>query len=355
MTMSSLLDAPAGRAHSPLPPRDVALLRSAPPRRSPADLARAILDELDSRDANDQMGIGFGDGLAGVLWTLAEVGVAVPACHVHRLVRSAESMTSRTAGLRSGLSGIALALDRLGEQAHAASLWRELDDLPLDELGISVADGLSGVGLALLEHAPVTDAGALLDRVLTVADALIARLAGGGTPRSWGLLHGGAGVALFLLHVYDLTRDGALLAPMEAALQHDVTLLDQSWSPDREIPAGWPMPGPLLTGATGVAMAVHEATTYIDPAWLTAACDRAGAALADLRRDHPASAAAQLALRYMDPVTEAGDHAGSPGDAGDLWSPWAGTPRLGLVSGAAGELIARACLAEPQRRFPFFW
>ncbi|KAE8764082.1 lanthionine synthetase LanC family protein [Georgenia thermotolerans] len=353
--MSQLLDARASRAHLPLPSRELARLLSAPPRRSPADLGRAILEELDSPGADTEIGIGFGDGLAGILWALTEAGLTVPAEHTRSLARRVSAMTPRTAGLRTGLSGIALALDRLGEHAHAASLWRELDDLPLDDLGITMADGLPGLGLALLERAPVADTGTLLDRVQDIAGALVARLAAGEAPRAWGLLHGGAGAALFLLHVYDLTGDTALLAPMEAALRHDVDLIQRSWSPDREPSSDWPMLGPLLTGSVGVAMVVHEASTYIDPAWLSDARDRAGAALAALGHEHPASAAARLALRDMHPEAEDGGAEPTPGDTTDLWSPWAMSPRLGLVSGAAGELIARAYLTEPWRRILFFW
>jgi hypothetical protein len=209
-------------------------------------------------------GASLGTGAAGVLWALAEIGVDVPERLVDWLVARADELTGP--GLFDGASGAALALDRLGRHDDAARLWRWVDEAPLGRLDVSVSSGLAGLGLALLERAPIGDEDALMARLTQIAGELIVRL--GACEHGSGLLEGGAGAALFLIHLYEITEDESLLGPAEAALLQDLGKL--GWAPlsgDGAAPLWWQQPT-LGQGSAGLAMVIREAMAHLDDRWL---------------------------------------------------------------------------------------
>jgi hypothetical protein len=312
--------------------------------------------------------VSFGYGAAGVLWSLAET-VEVPDELVDWLVRAVEESDEFGPGLFDGASGIALALDRLGRHEAAARLWAQVEQVPLAELGTGLADGLPGVGLALLERAPVRDVEALVARATAIGAELLDRLA---VEDPWsggpGLLHGGSGTALYLLHLYGLTEDESLLMGVERALQRDLAALGlgpdgRRWSTSMVDSTVW-------TGTDGIVMVLHEAVKHLDVPWLDE-IHRSAAVASGRRLEHVpalfrARAGALLAYQMMhsEPWTPSHErvalvrlHLGRLDLCG-------GRRHLHLTenvpeeqgTGAAGHLLALAgLLGSGDRRVPFFW
>jgi|SRR5688572_13475923 len=88
-----------------------------------------------------------------------------------------------------------------------------------------------------------------------------------------GLCHGSAGVAHVFNRLYQLTNEPALAEAARFWLSHTVTLRRDdgiagypALKGTRDV-AAWVADGSLLTGAAGVALAVHAATTDVEPSW----------------------------------------------------------------------------------------
>ncbi|KAE8763441.1 lanthionine synthetase C family protein [Georgenia thermotolerans] len=313
--------------------------------------------------------LGFSHGMAGVLWALAEVGAHVPDALVTWLAEASDRAPLGP-GLAQGRSGLALALDALGDHDAAARQWAAVELTDPEDLGLTLADGLAGVGLALLERAPIRDGEALLARVETLARALADQLREEPRMDRLGLMRGGAGAALFLLHVYDLTEDESLLAPIEQCLRHDLAMLGWgSFGRHAALPL-WLRPGSLSEGSIGVGVVLHQAMQHLDAPWVAqAAADiteaaeiwllerpglsrgRAGAVLAlQYLRSHPWETAEERFARmrpFLEPLTVHGSALGT--------EPSTPLP-LGLEDGAAGILLALGHLGMAgDRRLPFFW
>ncbi|TRW42939.1 hypothetical protein [Georgenia yuyongxinii] len=327
-------------------------------------------EALFTDDLPAEQSAGFARGAAGVLWALAEVGADIPGELIDWLVRAARRAPRDRPGLANGLSGLALALDRLGCGDDAAELWEAMDQAPLEDLGPTLADGLPGLGLALLERAPIPDGEALLDRVEAVAGALVRQLRWRSRFDRLGVLRGGSGAALFLLHAYELTEDPALLEPVQECLRHDLALL--GWRPfarHAALPL-WSRPGSVANGSMGVAVVLHRAAQHLDAPWVAEAAEAITAA-AELRlleapglsrgrasailavqylRSLPWETAEERFARvrpYLEQVTlrRARNGAEQPG----------GFPS-GLEDGAAGVLLALGHLGiAGDRRVPFLW
>lgn len=318
-------------------------------------------------------GVSLGSGAAGVLWALAEVGADVPAELVNWFEWSAMRSQDLGPGLVDGLSGIALSLDRLDRSRTASRLWARVESAPLETLGASLSDGLPGVGLALLERIRFSDEDRLMGRVNQVTSELLDRLRYGRARRGPGVLRGGAGAALFLLHVYELTGDEDLLPAVEHALRSDLALL------------GWPgiaQPGrsdlwrtrpSLAGGSAGVAVVLHEAMDYFDAPWMFKARE-AIARACDLHiTSHPGLfhgwAGTLVALQYLRARTwdPASDRRAAVRDQLDRFSHpavYGRIPFLGvdperssadLGTGAAGVLLAFDLLIDDRERMPLLW
>lgn len=312
--------------------------------------------------------ITFGHGAAGVLWALAEAGVEVPDELVDWLVRAVEGSDGLAPGLFDGASGIALALDRLGRAEAAARLWGQVEQVPLAELGTGLADGLPGVGLALLERAPVRDVDALLARATAIGAELIDRLAVEDPwPGEPGLLQGGSGTALFLLHLYGLTEDDSLLVGVERALQRDLAALGlgpegRRWSTTEE--------SSVWRGTDGIVMVLHEAVKHLDVPWLEET-HRSAAAATGRRLEHlppvfRSRAGALLTYQTMhsEPWTPSHErialvrlHLGRLDlCGGGRHLRLTGDQTSTRETGVAGHLLALSgLLGSGDRRVPFFW
>ncbi|WP_127131019.1 hypothetical protein [Georgenia sp. SYP-B2076] len=326
------------------------------------DLALSIEQQLLAlvdRGAFDDR-VRFGDGAAGIVWALAHVGAQVPASTADHLAGLVAHGPSSDVGLVTGLSGAALALDGAGRHVEAGRAWRQVEAAPMGRLNATVADGLAGVGLALLERTPVPDAAALLARIDAVTRALVHRLTTRThRPSRPGILHGGSGPALYLLHAYDLTHDPSLLPVIERALRDDLLLL--GWSPTGP---GRPLQrlplGGIATGISGIAMVLHEAARYLDQPWLAAARDD----LADACTSHIADAgvtrravAALMALEYIRPAV---DRRGDPALERLRTVPHAAPNRAAsesvpVITAVTALLASHYAHSSVPARVAFFW
>ncbi|GAA1624402.1 lanthionine synthetase C family protein [Georgenia ruanii] len=319
--------------------------------------------------------VSLGSGAAGVLGVLATVGTKVPTELVDWLEGAVPGMEGPGPGLVDGLGGIALALDRLGRHEAAGRIWHEVERAPLDRLGTALADGLPGLGLALLERAPFSDGEALCDRIFLIAEELVRRLEDGAHDlRRPGLLHGGAGAALFLLHVYEMTADRRMLAQAERALRHDLAFLGWADLAAEGAPELWRTRPLLGSGSAGVAMVLHEALNHLDTPWMlqardaiAEACERRVGSHAGLLHGWAGTLVALHYLRSRPWDPPADRHAVVRPHLERLAHPAARAriPFVGLDAsrssadlgtGAAGVLLAlEHLLGEGERRLPLFW
>ncbi|MDX6758068.1 class III lanthionine synthetase LanKC [Streptomyces sp. F8] len=301
-------------------PRPTADLRPDPRENWPA-LRTEIIDGIlatatpDRQDrlfpgdpeqfATSEGGAAFAYGAAGVLWSLAEAGASVPAHLTDWLVAATHALDRPSPGFCTGLSGIALALDRLGRAETARALVSQVvADLGTESGSAddTLLSGASGVGLTLLHFARSTGEGALLDEAVRLAERITAGPAGSPDGRTrFGLLRGPAGRALFLLRLYEATGAPSFLEHAHTALRQELTHL--GWKGDH-LPESAPGRAPLLAvGSAGTGMVLHDFVTHRPEAELIRARD---AILGSARRRFVAQtglfhgrAGTLVALRHM--------------------------------------------------------
>ncbi|WP_172386590.1 class III lanthionine synthetase LanKC [Streptomyces sp. MNP-20] len=172
-------------------------------------------------------GPSFGHGAAGVLYALHRVGATVPAAYVTWLADAAERDPDPRPGLYDGLHGVALTLDLLGHRDRALAVLDRARPLDARVVRPDLAGGSAGIALNQLRFARVTGDTALHDAALRTAVDLAGLVTEGppaprpGTPPPYGLLHGGAGIALLFLHLYEETGVTRYLGLAERALGFD--------------------------------------------------------------------------------------------------------------------------------------
>lgn len=173
----------------------------------------------------------FAYGTAGVLHALHHAGLPTPASVVdrfrHETLRRRDDLPP---GLHSGTAGIAWVLAELGQLNEAVDVADAAASHPATLTSCTWGEGSSGVGATSLALHDLTADGRHLDR----ADAIGRMLCATGDlvplvgPRNAvGLLHGRAGVALFLYYLWRATGE-------ERYLRHGITLLHAEL--DRAIP-----------------------------------------------------------------------------------------------------------------------
>lgn len=207
-------------------------------------------------------------GAAGVLHALHLTGSEIPADAVTRFRHDATSRRAQLPpGLHAGSAGAAWVLAELGFVDEAIALLDEADRHPLVLLSTTLGEGVAGVGMAhLAMHHHTGDqrslelAAAAGEAILSTTD-LVPTL---GDNDAIGLMHGRAGLALFL---YYLARDTDQHAYVEAGrrllhqeLDRAITMPDGTLSfPDDAVTTA---ASPYLSaGSAGVAMVVTRYVT----------------------------------------------------------------------------------------------
>lgn len=244
-------------------------------RLAAAILASATPDRTDRLFPGDiaqfrSGGLNLAHGAAGVLHTLAVTGAGRHPELEEWLVRRARTPESGSRlGLYDGLHGVAYALDGLGHREDALRLLELCLAEDWQPLGTDLVGGLPGIGLNLL-HFSAGEPG-LRDTVWKIADVLTARVEGaadtdvsGGAHGYAGLTHGGAGAALFLLHLYEATRDTALLDRAAAALRWDLRRCTVRPDGALEVNEGWRTMPYLGRGSVGIGMVLDRYLRHRD-------------------------------------------------------------------------------------------
>ncbi|WP_457033156.1 class III lanthionine synthetase LanKC [Kitasatospora sp. P5_F3] len=173
-------------------------------------------------------GLGLAHGAAGVLYALHAVGATVDPGHV-RWLADAVRVRSLLPGLYHGGHGVAYVLDLLGEHEQALDLLRRLTEAGAGAGDGEPAPGLvgggPGIALTLLHFALATGDDRLLAEALGVARSAAGswEKAGSGDPtRRAGLLAGASGAALALVRLHEHTGDHTLLDQAETLLELDL-------------------------------------------------------------------------------------------------------------------------------------
>jgi serine/threonine protein kinase len=134
-------------------------------------------------------------------------------------------------GLFVGLSGVAWALDELGDSARALQAMDLAGSSPLLHQGTDIFYGKAGVGLASLYFWSRTRQERFLVQARAIAAALEATAATDPDGLYWlnaddghyyGFAHGGAGIAFFLLKLHQATGDFQYLEQGKAALEYEI-------------------------------------------------------------------------------------------------------------------------------------
>ncbi|GAA1092561.1 class III lanthionine synthetase LanKC [Nocardiopsis metallicus] len=201
---------------------------------------------------NQDGGVTFAYGAAGVLWALSETGQAVPVEHVSWLMERARQLAEVGPGFYTGLSGVAYTLERIGFRPEGEEFLESALTGPYDGVSGNLLEGLSGLGLTLTHFAEAGGAASGLARALDIADVITSRN-GSGVKRP-GLLHGRSGHALFLLRLYERTADAALLEAAVHEFQADFDTLVKA-NPDSGPRTTFPNG---LAGGAGMAIVAHE-------------------------------------------------------------------------------------------------
>jgi hypothetical protein len=177
-------------------------------------------------------------GTAGVLHALHTTGHEIPKAVLDRWRREVlDSRDDLPPGLHVGNAGIAWVLAELGRHDEAATVLAAADASPLLADRATLGEGIAGVGMAHLALYRMTGDPADLDRAVALAEripcdaALVPLL---GPHEATGLLHGRAGIALYLYYLGRLTGDAGYLRRgwrlLRAELDGAVELPDGSLS-----------------------------------------------------------------------------------------------------------------------------
>lgn len=235
------------------------IVEAATPERTdrlyPGDVSQFMVDDG---------GVTFAYGAAGVLWALHRAGAEPPAEHVQWFLDRSERVAGDGPGFLTGLAGVAYTLEELGRPDAADAVMDRAFAGCDANVGSTLATGLSGLGLTAL-HLSVRRGD---DRRLRQALELAERLPDTPAPQRVGLLHGRCGRALLLLRLYEHTGRTDLLERALAELHAELERIGGDDFDDRFLSAG-------LEGSAGILIALRAALRHTpDDIRIRAAVDR---------------------------------------------------------------------------------
>ncbi|WP_017580485.1 class III lanthionine synthetase LanKC [Nocardiopsis valliformis] len=254
-------------AHDPYPPVEPGDWPRSRDSMVSAILASATPDREDRYFPGDITqfttpggGLSFGYGAAGVLYALAESGAArCPEAEQWLVRHSKEPGSGTPLGFFDGLSGLSWTLHRLGHGDASLSLAELVMAQPWEGLGPGLHGGTAGIGLALDSLGTETGESELHSGALRCAElAAEGFLAAAPERRRAGLLHGGAGVALLCLRLYERTGDTALLDLAERTLRADLDRCVTSAFGTLQVDEGWRTMPYLGEGSVGVGIVLDD-------------------------------------------------------------------------------------------------
>lgn len=211
--------------------------------------------------------LGLAYGAAGVLYALDVTGAGRFEEYEEWLVRRATNPASGSRlGLYDGLHGAAFTLAHLGYRQEAL----DVVDICLREnwesMGHDLFGGISGFGLNLLHLADSTGEPALRVAAIRAASLVAVNpddsgvdnpISGSGQPWA-GLFRGRSGAALFLIRMFDETRDSAYLDGAAEALRFDLRRCVLRDNGTMEVNEGWRSMPYLDGGSIGIGLVLDE-------------------------------------------------------------------------------------------------
>ncbi len=216
-------------------------------------------------------GLDLASGAAGVLWTLAELGHAIPEDLADWLDRAVDRAVDLPPGGYDGLAGIALAMLRTGRPDRAREVLARALRTGTGE--VDLYSGRAGIGLTLLEFDRHRPDEALVDRAAGI-DAALGEADPGGRA---GLFRGRTGLALFRLRLHQRTGRADLLVQAQQDVRADLAAM--GWSAQTEPGRGSPWHAATLGGGSaGIALVANEILRYVDDPLLRRAVRDAGRA-----------------------------------------------------------------------------
>lgn len=231
-------------------------------------------------------GGGVAFGAAGVIDTLHTAGEAGLESYVAWLARDVRGGPQRRLGLYDGLAGICHVLHNVGQTDAALELYDRVAEESMSLPGTKLFDGLSGIGLTsldfhrrtgradYLEHAllagaaveKAVEAGAFAVGSRTVPSAQVPRNRRGNSTENFtgGLLYGWSGLALFMVRLYEGTRDDRWLRTALAAAHRDLDGCESLEDGTLQVRNGTRVLPYLATGSAGVALVCDLLLNHVD-------------------------------------------------------------------------------------------
>ncbi|MGV9385479.1 class III lanthionine synthetase LanKC [Nonomuraea sp. NPDC003707] len=204
-------------------------------------------------------------GLAGILHALHVTGSAIPAGLAERLrARAVDHAGDLPPGLHTGTAGVAWVLADLGLLDEAGDVLAHAARHSILETATTLGEGRAGVGMAALRMHRGTDQARFLDLAVTAGEAIVRAgdlrpTLGPGNAR--GLLHGRAGIALFLHRLSAVTGNDRYAHAGRRLLHEELDLAIElpdgalSFSDSDQTHRGLPY---LFSGSAGVTLALSR-------------------------------------------------------------------------------------------------
>ncbi|MEU1662444.1 class III lanthionine synthetase LanKC [Streptomyces sparsogenes] len=247
-------------------------------------------------------GGGIAFGAAGVIDTLHTAGEDDVDGYVEWLRRDIRTGPLPRLGLYDGMAGICHVLYNLGHTDTALTLYDKVVEESLAMPGTKLFDGLSGIGLAsldfylrmgnlgYLEHAVQT--GAMVERAIDAGAFAVGSgtLSADATPRNrrgnsadnftGGLMYGWSGPALFMVRLFEVTRNERWLRAGLAAVHRDLDGCESLSDGTLQVRNGTRVLPYLATGSAGVALVCDLLLNHRDDDRLTESFPALGRACA---------------------------------------------------------------------------
>jgi tRNA A-37 threonylcarbamoyl transferase component Bud32 len=175
--------------------------------------------------------LGLAHGAAGVLYALNRVEGSVEPRLVERLLKEEITAADYAPGMQNGLAGIAWTMLDLGRADEARAVLDKGAAHPLLGASSDLSHGLAGWGLANLRFWLATRDRVFLDRAEAAGKSLVETASERDGGLCWpdkdgvvkyGLAYGSSGIALFLLYL-DRALGGGFEAAAVSAMEHDLS------------------------------------------------------------------------------------------------------------------------------------
>jgi hypothetical protein len=214
-------------------------------------------------------GLGLAHGAAGVLYALSEAaGVRVAEYEEWLAARATRPPEGTRLGLYEGLAGVACTLARLGQTDAAVRTARLCLGENWHRLGHDLYDGLSGFALAMISVGEQAGEQALTDAGTRAAEIVAAPYMDGWRPEddqaadgsrgAVGLLRGASGKALLFIRMYEREGTPEYLAAAERAIAADLGRCVTDRHGALQVDDGWRTLPYLAGGSAGIGMVIRQ-------------------------------------------------------------------------------------------------